>query len=273
MKAINIIWDVDDPKEMNDLPAEIEIPEGMTDTEEISDYITELTGFCHKGFDVLNDAPKLKVIICDGVVRDVIKPVGLNVMVEFIKIDTGTDDERCQKNYRERLYDNPLCETCDYSSSDFRTRHNVASLSDEKTKELLRKVMLNYDMQIHGQSLLCHDKDRGDTLMFSLDKAGKLYFQLNNSNEVHYVKRLNLHFEKGDAFLHDGYAHIAAKESMRVPQRVLLNGTQPFTEHLCRVVDTSDKEHLLGNYVWIIYDQVEALLKRLAEIGSVASEV
>lgn len=31
------------------LPDEIKIPAGMTDTEEISDYITDATGFCHKG--------------------------------------------------------------------------------------------------------------------------------------------------------------------------------------------------------------------------------
>lgn len=32
--------------------ADIEIPDGMTDIEEISDYITDQTGFCHNGFIV-----------------------------------------------------------------------------------------------------------------------------------------------------------------------------------------------------------------------------
>lgn len=31
---------------------EIDIPDGMTDIEEISDYITDQTGFCHNGFIV-----------------------------------------------------------------------------------------------------------------------------------------------------------------------------------------------------------------------------
>lgn len=50
MKAINIIWDVDNEKDLEMLPTEIDIPEGMTDEDEISDYISDATGFCHKGF-------------------------------------------------------------------------------------------------------------------------------------------------------------------------------------------------------------------------------
>lgn len=53
MKAINIIWDVDFEEELENLPTEIEIPEGITDEEEISDYITEETGFCHCGFELI----------------------------------------------------------------------------------------------------------------------------------------------------------------------------------------------------------------------------
>lgn len=50
MKATNIIWDTDG--EDTALPAEIDIPEGMEDEEEISDYISNATGFCHKGFSL-----------------------------------------------------------------------------------------------------------------------------------------------------------------------------------------------------------------------------
>lgn len=52
MKAINIQWDVDYPEDLEDLPAEIEIPEGMEDEEDISDYISDVTGFCHTGFEL-----------------------------------------------------------------------------------------------------------------------------------------------------------------------------------------------------------------------------
>lgn len=53
MKAINIEWDFDTEEELEDLPTEIEIPDGMTDEEEISDYITDETGFCHFGFELV----------------------------------------------------------------------------------------------------------------------------------------------------------------------------------------------------------------------------
>lgn len=63
MKAINIKWDVDYPEDLENLPKEIEIPNdvlGYEDGEdvyeymdEISDYISDVTGFCHFGFDLI----------------------------------------------------------------------------------------------------------------------------------------------------------------------------------------------------------------------------
>lgn len=54
MRAINIMWDVDKEEDLEYLPTEIKIPKGMTDEEEISDYITEETGFCHNGFELVD---------------------------------------------------------------------------------------------------------------------------------------------------------------------------------------------------------------------------
>lgn len=50
MKAINILWDTDG--EDVTLPTEIEIPDNIDPENEdaISDYISDVTGFCHKGF-------------------------------------------------------------------------------------------------------------------------------------------------------------------------------------------------------------------------------
>ena len=53
MKAINIQWDTDG--ENISLPKEIDIPEGMTDEEQISDYISDKTGFCHYGFELVEE--------------------------------------------------------------------------------------------------------------------------------------------------------------------------------------------------------------------------
>jgi len=52
MKATNIIWDTDG-KDI-DLPTEIEIPDWMTGEDEISDYLSDQTGFCHEGFCLEN---------------------------------------------------------------------------------------------------------------------------------------------------------------------------------------------------------------------------
>lgn len=53
LKAINIDWDVDCPRDLKGLPTEIEIPQEMKDENEISDYLSDVTGFCHKGFDLV----------------------------------------------------------------------------------------------------------------------------------------------------------------------------------------------------------------------------
>lgn len=60
LKATQIQWDVDCPEELDDLPNEIIIPERIhpDDDDAISDYISEQTGFCHKGF-VLENTPEV----------------------------------------------------------------------------------------------------------------------------------------------------------------------------------------------------------------------
>lgn len=52
MKAFNIQWDIDEENGVVLLPIEINIPNGITDINEISDYISDTTGFCHKGFQL-----------------------------------------------------------------------------------------------------------------------------------------------------------------------------------------------------------------------------
>ncbi len=51
MKAINIKWDA--PNNMlEELPNTIDIPDGMTDEDEISNFLSDFTGFCHFGFEL-----------------------------------------------------------------------------------------------------------------------------------------------------------------------------------------------------------------------------
>ena len=50
-RAINIKWDTDGKKVK--LPTEMDIPDDLDDEDEISDYISDQTGFCHYGFDLV----------------------------------------------------------------------------------------------------------------------------------------------------------------------------------------------------------------------------
>ena len=54
MKAVNILWDTDG-EEVN-LPNEIEIPDWVDkeDDDAISDYLSDTTGFCHFGFELVD---------------------------------------------------------------------------------------------------------------------------------------------------------------------------------------------------------------------------
>lgn len=52
MKAVDIKWDTDGDN--IDLPTEMEIPEGMIEEDEISDWLSDQTGFCHYGFVLEN---------------------------------------------------------------------------------------------------------------------------------------------------------------------------------------------------------------------------
>ena len=70
MKAINIIWDTDG--ENVRLPNEIEIPNTMIELDAISDYITDETGFCHKGFELDYDGMEIYCPYC-----------GKEIVVEF----------------------------------------------------------------------------------------------------------------------------------------------------------------------------------------------
>lgn len=62
MKAINIQWDTDGDKEiLEDLPTEIQIPDELIKdidkddyNDEIGDYLSDITGFCHYGFELID---------------------------------------------------------------------------------------------------------------------------------------------------------------------------------------------------------------------------
>lgn len=71
LKAINIMWDTDGDNELfNKLPTEMFIPDELEimyekdkefALEEISDWLSDETGFCHDGFEIIRDITKESV--------------------------------------------------------------------------------------------------------------------------------------------------------------------------------------------------------------------
>ena len=71
LKAINIKWDTDGDKEvLNALPTEMIVPDELDEMykkdrefalEEISDWLSDETGFCHDGFEVVKVITKESV--------------------------------------------------------------------------------------------------------------------------------------------------------------------------------------------------------------------
>jgi len=102
LKAINIMWDVDDKKDLKHLPTEIFIPEGMTDKEEINDYLSDKSGFCHYGFELINMENKYyKGFNRDGFIEWLEDKHGLNSFaVELLDniIDYAHKHERVSKD-------------------------------------------------------------------------------------------------------------------------------------------------------------------------------
>ena len=55
MKAVNILWDTDGNTDtLDSLPTEIEIPDNISENE-IFDYISDITGYCHMGYTLTNN--------------------------------------------------------------------------------------------------------------------------------------------------------------------------------------------------------------------------
>lgn len=60
MKAVNIAWDCGDTgADPKTLPKQIKIPKDITDKEEMSEYVTQKTGFAHQGFELAYDVKRV----------------------------------------------------------------------------------------------------------------------------------------------------------------------------------------------------------------------
>lgn len=97
-KAVNIKWDTDG--EVVDLPTEIEIPNDIKDEDDISDYITDKTGFCHTGFEIkTEDVEYISKDELDKMPADYKTTVGDTIKYSW------EDKEMLRKKYKDLGYD------------------------------------------------------------------------------------------------------------------------------------------------------------------------
>lgn len=132
MKAINIKWDVDDEKDLENLPKEIYLPLEMTDEEEISDYLTDLTGFCHKGFDLVE---RLHIAMAYTFVGD----TGIDIPAKLL--EGKTEEEKYHIAYvyaQDHIDEIPVAKNAEYIAySDHFDRDDIDfEQNDEKEEEM-----------------------------------------------------------------------------------------------------------------------------------------
>lgn len=85
LKVTNIIWDITDKACAKEgsaiiLPNEMIMPNDNMTEEEVSEYLTEETGFCHKGF-TLKKPPSMKFFIG----QDGASGISCNSFDEFVQ--------------------------------------------------------------------------------------------------------------------------------------------------------------------------------------------
>lgn len=91
VKAFNIKWDTDGDESLAEsLPSEIEIPEDVTGEDEISDYLTDKTGFCHFGFrlSVENDETRFEEL------KSALFDAGQEAIEDFLGYEISPDEDK-----------------------------------------------------------------------------------------------------------------------------------------------------------------------------------
>lgn len=141
MKATNINWDVDNEEDLETLPTEIKIPEGMTDEDEISDYISDVTSCCHLGFVLENKEIRPDTTLYTSLTHKH-KSVGTP------KIEITKDIVlHCLKSSSD--FHGEICEDCPIYS---RCDHTCLSTVYEKAIELIenneKETLTLYEMRL-----------------------------------------------------------------------------------------------------------------------------
>lgn len=54
MRAVSINWDTDGER-ITGLPTEVDIPEEITDEDDVADYLSDTFGYCVFGFGIIDE--------------------------------------------------------------------------------------------------------------------------------------------------------------------------------------------------------------------------
>lgn len=131
MRAKNIIWDANSPDDLVNLPTEIEIPVGMTDEDEISDYISDITGFCHKGFKLKNDELEEQAI---KDFKELLALVNENQHLTIKELCQKLDGHNLCEDF-EPMFDinyKSICATVHYGDNKFYLSNHIEIWDDEE---------------------------------------------------------------------------------------------------------------------------------------------
>lgn len=105
VRAINIKWDTDTKEDLEFLPKIVVIPENIrSDTEEISDWLSDEYGFCHGGFeldymsndDLAKEEVRLKKAIYDAGVNTIEEFLGHDLSEPNLDLDSEFNDVLAQ---------------------------------------------------------------------------------------------------------------------------------------------------------------------------------
>lgn len=161
LKAVNIEWDVDHAEDLDSLPKEVQIPAGMVDPDVISDYLSDLTGFCHKRFE-LRKEHWYQVKLCYGYEQN----EDGTIFHAFEAIDT----DECPS---EMAVDKRLLEVLEAEEDDFDWDWMFIALP-EKTVAKIQSEALEEITVALAKSTASHAEDKLALLKIISSLEGKL---------------------------------------------------------------------------------------------------
>lgn len=130
LKAVDIQWDVDDPADLEELPTEMEIPAHLTYEEDISDFLSDETGFCHGGFRLVEIKAANKDALFEQLKSELFMQ-GTDAIEDFLGYEIDPDED---KDVTDRRMDMAYEQMPEDILNQYYAKYNIgskASLSEQ----------------------------------------------------------------------------------------------------------------------------------------------